>query len=311
MKQATCTYSPPLPVPTSSDAGLDLAALPRKLGGRAHTFAREVARELTCRLTRDVLPEPVQRLAGGDPAPLHLDPGPGWRGLLRGVLGREDRDVEGGDLEGRDLESRDLENTVARAQARLRREIRAAEIAQRPPAPVILGGVDPQGFSDENDPYSRDRARLSGALLELLDRFDGLAVTLTTRSRRILDDLDRLIRLDGKHAVTVRIPMQAPSGGGTHRSRDLLGMVEALTARGLAVEILALPGKLAESYPPPWERFFHRVAQAGVQDIRWAPTTRRARAGGPGWVQVSEPIHQIVERLRLEHGFPRALPGRG
>ena len=121
---------------------------------------------------------------------------------------------------------------------------------------------------------------LSGAPLAALLPFEGLEVAITTGSPEILEQLDLLAELDQRHAVTVDL-LAASLDPVSPDLRERLRAVAALSAEGLTARlVVAAPPGLEQGLPSP------------------------AVGHDPTW-------KRLVHGLRLEHGFPRSLPGRG
>lgn len=195
-------------------------------------------------------------------------------------------------------------------------ELRLRRLARRG-SPIALGSVE--------SPYVPEPG--SRSPLAVLTPFDGLQVTVTTRSPRFLDDLDRLVDLDRRHAVTVdvvlaaidpflvrRLEPQAPD------ARTRLRMVARLAAEGIAVRLVCAPWRPGLNDGEPGLRALLQAARdAGAQDVLAhacpASASRLARLRGALKPLVhSEDAGQglaTLERLRLEHGFPRPVAGRG
>lgn len=179
------------------------------------------------------------------------------------------------------------------------RLLRRAELTG---SPVAIGNV-----AAPYDPLAQDG--VTRALVAGLLRAQGLAVTLTTDSPLVLRDLELLIELDRRHAVTVALMLPAVGRALAGRvdpqaadPRALLEAAERLTEAGIAVEVVWTPvvpgvndGEVALSM------LVEAAHAAGAVDVR-AAAGRQERS-------LQRPL-AILRRLKLEHGLPRALPGR-
>lgn len=145
---------------------------------------------------------------------------------------------------------------------------------------------------------SRDRpyepAAAARSPWRLLRPFHGLTITITTRSPEILRERSILAELDRRHAVTVDVVIADPGLD----TRAALRTVRGLAGEGLTTRVVVRrppAGRVAEAR---LRRLFEAARRAGAFDVVACP------AGGG-----SEP--PLFRQLRLEHGFPRSLPGRG
>jgi hypothetical protein len=89
---------------------------------------------------------------------------------------------------------------------------------------------------------------------------------------------------------------------------DRFALVRALAAHGLAVQVLCtpiVPGR--NNSAAALHRLFGLAHQAGACDVRPAPR----HPALPPTSADSRHLLALFHRLRAEHGFPRALPGRG
>lgn len=185
--------------------------------------------------------------------------------------------------------------------------------------PIVLGAAGA-------DPYSVEagQAVFVRSLLQSLAHADGLEIQITTRSPRILQDLSLLTELDQKHVVQVDVPLPAldPELARRIEPREpepdaRLWAVSQLAAEGITARVLVkpiLPG--VNDGEEDLQALFAAAADAGACDILLEPVPAArsqlslwpgARKSGPG----REALLTLFRRLRLEHGFPRALPGRG
>jgi DNA repair photolyase len=150
-------------------------------------------------------------------------------------------------------------------------------------------------------PY--DPLALGGAPLAALRQFDGLAVAVTTRSSEILEQLDLLVELDQRHAVTVDLLIASFEPG----SADLderLRTAAALSAQGITTRLVLTglpPGPVSESAASSVRQLFEAAKECLAFDV--AASFERG-AGEQAWAP-------LLRCLRLESGFPRSLPGRG
>jgi hypothetical protein len=179
----------------------------------------------------------------------------------------------------------------------LQRTIRRRLPPRRAPAgrPIAVGTAA--------EPYRPGKHRALLLAAAGADLASGLIVTAAAPA--ILDDLDLLVELDRRHAVTVdlAIPAHALDAG--------LTTVERLAAAGLATRILA-PGSETDrpGAEPDLRALFERALLAGAYDVlclaSLAPAPPRPRHGRADDSEASI----LFRRLRLEYGFPQSLPGR-
>jgi DNA repair photolyase len=173
---------------------------------------------------------------------------------------------------------------IERAERRIRRSALRRE-------PVRLGTVVA--------PY--EPARGASPLTALRPLGDGLEVTVTTASPRILNELELLAELDRRHSVSVRMiaPIPAALDPGPR-----LRAAQALASEGITTLLLLVP---TASTTAPREgdiRFFLTAArEAEIHDV----------AIETGMFPRAErlDLRDTLRRLRFEHGFPQGTPGRG
>lgn len=169
------------------------------------------------------------------------------------------------------------------ARLAVERATRSA-IERNRPGTVVLDSIDQLA-----DP---------GALLERLEGFRadetcGLVVVVRGRAAVLIEHADQLARLDRDHAVRLELACDGPTEAAPCPSAATEA-AERLAARGLSVW-LRLPIAAAGRRLRP---LLDAAFAAGVTDVAFvdgAPTAAEER----------------LRRLRLEVGFPRALPGRG
>lgn len=137
------------------------------------------------------------------------------------------------------------------------------------------------------------------APLAALRRFNGLAVTITTRSSEILEQLELLIELDQRHAVAVDI-LAASFEPGSVDLAERLRAVSALSAQGITTRLL-----LSDLTDQPLS------ASAASNIRRLYEAARDCRAFDVAAVACGGEAEELMRYLRLEMGFPRSAPGRG
>jgi DNA repair photolyase len=162
--------------------------------------------------------------------------------------------------------------------------------------------------------------------LAALLRFEGLEVSITARSPKILRGLDVLVELDRKCSVTVDMVLAAVDpflsrrlepGASDPKSR--LQAVAQLAAEGIAVRILCAPLRPGLNNGEQALRpLFAAARQAGAWDVLpgAAPARRSRFARLRGALTGRRPAGldrpwAVFQRLRLEFGFPRPVAGRG
>ena len=180
--------------------------------------------------------------------------------------------------------------------ARMEREVRKSARRGRQ---VVLGTTDL--------PY--EPLVLDGAPLRALRPFDGLEITVTTGSPEIAEHLDLLVDLDQRHAVTVDV-LIACLDPESPDLRERLEAITALGAEGITTRLIATePTDLADSRigyktAEHWlRRLFESTRDLPVYDVVSMPVDE-GDSEPDAW-------YDLLQRLRLEHGFPRQLPGRG
>ena len=178
------------------------------------------------------------------------------------------------------------------------------------------------------DPYSPAEAtqRLTQRTLRrLLERpraisnVSGIEISILTRSPLLLRDLDLLVDLDRRHAVTVSVLIPAVEAGLARRieastspssppSPDTrFELVHALAAHGIATRVICTPVQPGlNNSVAVLRRLLARAHEAGAFDVSPAP---RHPALRPTSAE-SRQLLALFHRLRLERGFPRTSPGR-
>lgn len=165
------------------------------------------------------------------------------------------------------------------AEARLRRAaLRGGPVVLGTPAdPYVPGGRSPL-------------AALEGA--------EGLEISIVTRSPEIADELALLADLDRRCSVTVDLLLPAADGPAP---RGWLNAVSRLAAEGIAVRVLCPLVDGVNDGEAPLRGLLAAARDAGAWDVRPLPARRRT----------ADAALDTFRRLRLEHGFPRELAGRG
>ncbi len=143
---------------------------------------------------------------------------------------------------------------------------------------------------------------LNGAPLAALRQFQDLEIVITTRSPEILEDLELLIELDRTHAVTVDM-LIATDDPSSSDLRERLQTLATLAAEGITTRLITtdLPSESDDSRPRQTELQIRQLFKAARDCRAFDVATTSPLLGGS----------RLVQRLRLEYGFPRQLPGRG
>ncbi|MBV8202077.1 MAG: hypothetical protein JOZ15_15765 [Acidobacteria bacterium] len=192
------------------------------------------------------------------------------------------------------------------------------EPSLNPLATATVLGLDADPYPAAESGTERTRSLLQRlAASPLAGLAPGLAVFLTTRSPLLLRDVDLLARLDRRHGVTVnvlipavdpRLARRLEAGRRVASPERRLELVHALTAQGIATRVLCspvVPG--VNNGVSTIRQLLGLAAQAGAFDVVPAP---RHPALPPTSAEARQ-LLALFHRLRLEHGFPRTLPGRG
>jgi len=182
---------------------------------------------------------------------------------------------------------------------------------------------DPIALGTAEDPY--EPAAEGKSPLAALRQHEGLEVSVITRSPEILRDLDLLVDLDRRCSVAVGMVLAALDPFLVRRlepqaaePKARLRAVARLAAEGIAVRIVCAPLRFGLNDTERALRpLFAAAREAGAQDVVPAPDrpTRFARLRGV-LARRPSPAHfdahlAVFRRLRLEHGFPRPMAGRG
>jgi DNA repair photolyase len=205
-----------------------------------------------------------------------------------------------------------IHQDVTALEVSLRRAARRGE-------PVSLGTAE--------DPYAPPLEEGGRSPLMALRQSEGLEVAVITRSPEILRDLDLLVDLDRRCSVTVDMVLAAVDPFLVRRlepkapdPKARLRAVARLAAEGIAVRIVCTPLRPGlndrESALRP---LFAAAREAGALDVVSAQDrpTRLARLRGVlSRRHLQDPAGfeahlAVFRRLRLEHGFPRPMAGRG
>ncbi|HEX4965422.1 MAG TPA: hypothetical protein VF173_31720 [Thermoanaerobaculia bacterium] len=135
--------------------------------------------------------------------------------------------------------------------------------------------------------------------LRLLLAAEGLEISVTTASPRILRELELLVELDRRHSVAVRIAVPVS------RTPDAAARLESarrLAAEGITTRLVLVPVPGAREADV--RTLLAQAREAGIYDVELDDEK------GSGW-QKRRSLRSAFWSLRLEHGFPRDVPGRG
>lgn len=217
----------------------------------------------------------------------------------------------------------------------LRRRLRRSKLGGRA---IAIGTA--------TDPYqpAERHFRVTRSLLEAFLEAEGLQLSITTKSPLILRDLELLVRLDHRHALTVQITLttvdprlarrlepQAPDPGARLRS------IRRLSEEGIGVSVFCMPIlPWINSAEGQLRALFEAAAEHGAFDVVASPLFLRPAARERFWPWLESEFPHLLKRyqtlygkrdfltdeqsdrllgpfraLRLAHGFPRRLPGRG
>lgn len=158
------------------------------------------------------------------------------------------------------------------------------------------------GHSDP-DAETLDRKLRKAAL-----RREPTALSVATKAPLSPRDLDFLVELDRRHSVTVDVAIPTADSDG---ARPLLKTVSRLAAEGIAARVVCPPmAQGSRGREEALRSLFAAAREAGAWDVAAEIPTRsrfrftRLRKGR------DRDALATFRRLRLEYGFPRAMPGR-
>ena len=184
-----------------------------------------------------------------------------------------------------------LSPTLSDEEAALERELRRA-VARK--EPIVIGSA-----ADPYDPAVQGTAR---SLLEIFLRQEGLEIAIVTHSPRIENDRELFVELDKRHSVTIRMVVDVEPEGSDPAPR--MRAARALASEGITTVLLCCPASAGSDDGEAGLRpLLEEAREAGIFDveIEAAALPRPERAG----------VLATFRRLRLEHGFPLDVPGRG
>lgn len=168
-------------------------------------------------------------------------------------------------------------------------ERRVCRLARRG-QPIALGALE--------QPY--EPLAQGAAPLAALRRFDGLAITITTRSSEILEHLDLLIELDQRHVVSVDVLVAFPD---SPDRQENMRAVSALSSHGITTRLVFTD---VPCLPPSGD------VTSGLRRLFEAARACRAFDVAATFHGVETAQEQrLVRHLRLEMAFPDTAPGRG
>ncbi len=144
--------------------------------------------------------------------------------------------------------------------------------------------------------------------LAVLEGCEELEVAVVTRSPEIVRELPLLVDLDRR--CSVRVDLMVPADDAVLAWKLKLEAVARLAAEGIAVRVLCPLVAGVNDGEACLRELLASARDAGAWDVRPSPAPRnrflarlRAKPGaGAG---------ATFRRLRLEHGFPRGIAGRG
>jgi len=183
-----------------------------------------------------------------------------------------------------------LSPTLSDEEAALERELRRA-VARK--EPIVIGSA-----ADPYDPAVQGTAR---SLLEIFLRQDGLEISIVTHSPRVENDRELFVELDKRHAVTLRMVVDVAEGADP---APRMHAARTLASEGITTVLLCCPAAAGDDEGEAGLRpLLEQAREFGIYDVEIEPLSL-ARAERPG-------ILATFRRLRLEYGFPLAVPGRG
>jgi DNA repair photolyase len=222
-----------------------------------------------------------------------------------------------------------------RAAQSLRRQLRRHDLRGQT---IALGTA-----TDPYQPAERHYG-VTRSLLEVFREAEGLALAITTKSPLVVRDLDLLVELDRRHAVEVHVTLTTVDAGlarrmevGAPAPAARLRALAELAEAGLATRVNCMPllpgindgedelgplmaaaraaGALQVTANPLFLKGAivrsHFFAWLGREFPRLVPLYRLLyRRRDYLDAAASERLLTTFRRLRLEHGFPRARPGR-
>lgn len=152
--------------------------------------------------------------------------------------------------------------------------------------------------------------------LAVLEGIEGLEIAIVTRSPEIVRELELLVELDRRSAVTVDLIVPTadavlswklePDG---RAPRERLEAVTRLAAEGITVRVLCPLAAGVNDGEAALRKLLGAARDAGAWDVRSLPD-RRSRLL-PSLRSAAGDGAATFRRLRLEYGFPREIPGRG
>jgi DNA repair photolyase len=217
----------------------------------------------------------------------------------------------------------------------LQRKLRSSDLHGQP---IAIGTA-----TDPYQPAERHYG-VTRSILEAFREAEGLDISITTKSPLILRDLDLLVELDRRHAISVHVTLTTVDSALARRieqhapePRARLKTLRGLAAEGIDTRVNCMPLMPGINNGETQLRpLLEACREAGATDVHASPLFLRpaARARFMPWLaeefprleeryrrlygrrdhlrpQDKDRLMAPFRRLRLEYGFPRAQPGRG
>jgi DNA repair photolyase len=185
--------------------------------------------------------------------------------------------------------------------------------------PALALTFVPARFPAPPSQFAGDWSSAARARCAALLRQESRELELVVRTDALVRDLDLLVALDRRHAVTIRMLVATLDErlarrleGGAPKPADRLAAVAVLAAEGLDTRVV-----LAPLFPgvndgaAALRRFVEAAREAGATDVELGPERHRGLLGRRLDKPPAHHVRGLFERLRLEYGFPRAHAGRG
>ena len=233
--------------------------------------------------------------------------------------------------------SEDFETKIfvkRRAADRLRRQLASQDLRGQT---IAIGTA--------TDPYqpAEKQFEITRSVLEVFEEVEGLSIGIVTKSPLVLRDLELLERLDRRHAIDVHVTITTVDSALARRlethapdPKARLTVVERLAEAGISVGVNCMP--LMPGINDDEEglnELFTAAAKAGARNVVSNPIYMKGKSRDHFFAWLEREFKELLplyrhlfakrdylddsareralagfRRLRMQHGFPRAMPGR-